>query len=166
MGAAIGILGKFGLPGVQAMSTDKIFEKYFDKVKTFEEFHEAFLECLNYINNAMPGFHYTLPPYKEIKKEYDSKWNSVVEKERQERQESLIKLLNRYMSQTADNSTIMMAGIIAPPAAVILKRAGQNIPQVNKLRLHLVPDWLFVPVCTIIAITGAKGFQSKPKNTT
>lgn len=70
------------------------------------------------------------------------------------------------MSQTADNSTIMMAGIVAPPAAVILKRAGQNIPQVNKLRLHLVPDWLFVPVCTIIAITGAKGFQSKPKSTT
>ncbi|KAH7668589.1 Type III secretion system substrate exporter C-terminal protein [Dioscorea alata] len=164
MGAAIGFLGKFGLPGVQAMSTDKIFDKYFEKVNSFEEFHEAFLECFNYINNAMPGFHYTLPPYKDIKEEYESKWNNPAEKEN--RQKSLIELLNKHMSQTADNSTVMMAGIVAPPAAVVLKRAGQNIPQIKKLRLHLVPDWVLVPVCTIIAITGAKGLQAKPKRTT
>ncbi|KAF2541418.1 hypothetical protein F2Q70_00033788 [Brassica cretica] len=45
----------------------------------------------------------------------------------------------------------MITGIASPPAA---KRAGENVPQLKFIKL--IPDVIFVPMITILAIVSAK----------
>ncbi|KAF3527527.1 hypothetical protein DY000_02036326 [Brassica cretica] len=48
----------------------------------------------------------------------------------------------------------MITGIASPPAAMAAKRAGENGPQLKFIKL--IPDVIFVPMITILAIVSAK----------
>ena len=48
----------------------------------------------------------------------------------------------------------MITGITSPPAAMAAKRAGENVPQLKFIKL--IPDVIFVPTVTILAIVSAK----------
>uniref|UniRef100_A0A0D3A187 Uncharacterized protein n=1 Tax=Brassica oleracea var. oleracea TaxID=109376 RepID=A0A0D3A187_BRAOL len=48
----------------------------------------------------------------------------------------------------------MITGIASPPAAMAAKRAGENVPQLKFIKL--IPDVIFVPMITILAIVSAK----------
>lgn len=52
-----------------------------------------------------------------------------------------------------DNSTLM-TGILTPPAAMATKRAGESVPQLKALKA--IPDVIFVPGFTILALVCAK----------
>lgn len=50
--------------------------------------------------------------------------------------------------------TVMITGIVAPPAAMAAKRAGQNVPQLKVLKA--VPDVFFVTSATVLALISVK----------
>lgn len=65
---------------------------------------------------------------------------------------------------TVDDSFFIMAGLAAPVAAVIGKRASGHIPYVKSLRLDMVPNVVFVPVVTLLGIMGATAWQMSNKS--
>jgi hypothetical protein len=54
-----------------------------------------------------------------------------------------------------DDRFFIAAGLAAPAAAVIGKRASGQIPYVKSLRLDMVPNVVFVPAVTLFGIIGA-----------
>ncbi|OAY69595.1 hypothetical protein ACMD2_22334, partial [Ananas comosus] len=58
-------------------------------------------------------------------------------------------------------SAMITTGLAAPAAAMALKRTGQNIPAVKNFRLNLIPDVVFVPSCTLLALFGVRLLQLK-----
>ncbi|KAJ0968294.1 hypothetical protein J5N97_025211 [Dioscorea zingiberensis] len=151
------------VPAVKAMTTDKLFDEYFLKknVKDFDAFHKAFLSFTNDLNGVLLGVHYSAPAEEDIKK-YFVDWTNA--KSDDEKKEVIVNLLKEHVKEIdSDNSTVVFTGLVAPPAAMVLKRAGHNVPQIRMLRLNLVPDWLFVPSITFLSIAGAKFLQIRSR---
>jgi hypothetical protein len=79
------------------------------------------------------------------------------------------KMFIEYMQENVhvakvDDSLFIMAGLAAPAAAIIAKKSGESIPQVKKFKVHLIPNVVFVPVCTLVAIMGATAVQMSKKS--
>jgi len=66
----------------------------------------------------------------------------------EEKKDLVIELLERHVSISshADN-TILLTGLVAPTAAMFLKKA--------------VPNAIFVPFCTLLAVGAAKAMQAQ-----
>ncbi|KAJ3693990.1 hypothetical protein LUZ60_009470 [Juncus effusus] len=163
MGISLGLLSKFGVPGVSSLTTDKIYEKYFKDLEreNFEEFHTAFIDLCKFLNDIMPGKHYDMPSKEEIKKFYE-KWQKT---DGDHKKQLFIDFMKDHTKESiSDNKAVIMAGVVAPTAAVILKRTGDNIPQVKRFKLHLVPNCIFVPSCTLLALAGVRFVQINKMN--
>ena len=52
-----------------------------------------------------------------------------------------------------DNS-MLITGIVTPPAAMAAKRAGENVTQLKVIKA--IPDVLFVPSVTVLALIFVK----------
>lgn len=63
-----------------------------------------------------------------------------------------------------DDGFFIMAGLAAPAAAVIGKRASGHIPYVKNMRLDLVPNVIFVPLFTLGTIVAATAAQMSRKS--
>lgn len=63
-----------------------------------------------------------------------------------------------------DDSLFLMVGLAAPAGAVVAKRAAESVPQVKKFKLHLIPNVVFVPLCTLVAIMGATAIDVNKKS--
>lgn len=48
----------------------------------------------------------------------------------------------------------MITGLITPPAAMVAKKAGGNVPQLKIIKA--IPDVIFVPSATVLALISAK----------
>ncbi|XP_020114883.1 uncharacterized protein LOC109728773 [Ananas comosus] len=160
MGLPMSLLGKFGLPGINAAATNQVYERYFkDKeIKTFEDFHINFVIFCKEFNAALPGQHYDVSASREeIKVFYDEKW-----KESTEKPKTFFEFMEKHLKERKTNPSAMITtGLAAPAAAMALKRTGQNIPAVKNFRLNLIPDVVFVPSCTLLALFGVRLLQLK-----
>lgn len=52
------------------------------------------------------------------------------------------------------DDSMMITGIVAPPAAMVAKRSGQSLPQLSLMKS--IPDVIFVPTATILALIAVK----------
>ena len=81
------------------------------------------------------------------------------ETDTQKRKDLIVNLLTDRMTLTQTETSVIVTAMVVPPAAMIIKRAGENVPQIKRFRLNLVPDYLFVPVVTFAALFGAKALK-------
>ncbi|PRQ57363.1 hypothetical protein RchiOBHm_Chr1g0347531 [Rosa chinensis] len=56
---------------------------------------------------------------------------------------------NNVKINQADSATLL-TGVLAPPAAMAAKKAGESLPQLKMIKN--VPDVLFVPSATVVAL--------------
>ncbi|KAL6629759.1 hypothetical protein ACP70R_029524 [Stipagrostis hirtigluma subsp. patula] len=166
MGHSFSAFNKFGLPGISTATTGQVYERHFKNKKTgtFEDFHLAYVEFCKYFNTVMPGQDFDTPPLEKIKDFYEKTWEP--QKDENLRREEFFKFMedNLKVSTVVDDSFFIMAGIAAPAAAVIGKRASKNIPYVKNLKLEYFPNVVFVPLFTLAAIMGVTAAQMSRKS--
>lgn len=52
------------------------------------------------------------------------------------------------------DETSLVTGLVTPPAALAAKRAGESLPQLSIIKN--IPDVIFVPTATILALISVK----------
>ncbi|RWR86714.1 calcium ion-binding protein [Cinnamomum micranthum f. kanehirae] len=156
MGAGVSMIQKVGSP--TQLLTDQLFASMEKDIKNFDQFHIAFLEVLNKFNAAMPGVHYDVPARAEVKECY-RKWNEEKDDE-EKRKDLLTKLLEKSNIISKTDTALLLTGVAAPPVAMIGKRAAGNFPTLSFVKL--VPDVLFVPSVTLLAV-GCMKYARKNK---
>ncbi|PIA28690.1 hypothetical protein AQUCO_06700013v1 [Aquilegia coerulea] len=152
MGLLMSYMGK-GLPSVQMLNmlTDTLYKQFIEKdIHDFEEFHIAMLDIFITFNSALPGMHYDVPQRTDVEDCF-KQWNaSKPEDKRKIFEDFMVKFVNH---SKLDNYT-MIAGMVTPPAAMALKRAGETVPQINMIKV--IPDVVFVPSATLLALISVK----------
>ncbi|XP_037455803.1 uncharacterized protein LOC119326208 [Triticum dicoccoides] len=163
MGLPFSALNKLGVPGLGAVTTGQVYDRHFKNkdTRTFEEFHLAYVEFCKYFNTVLPGQDFDTPDLEDIRT-FHKKWAAADEPGRK-------KMFTEYMQENVheakvDDSLFIMAGLAAPAAAIIAKKSGESIPQVKKFKVHLIPNVVFVPLCTLVAIMGATAVQMSKKS--
>ncbi|KAK3155910.1 hypothetical protein QOZ80_2AG0100310 [Eleusine coracana subsp. coracana] len=165
MGGSFSAFNKFGLPGLTTATTGQVYERHFKGKKTdkFEDFHIAYIEFCKYFNTVMPGQDFDTPPREKIEEFYNNVWSQQTTNELK-REKFFEYMENHVKVASMDDSFFIMAGLAAPAAAVIGKRASGHIPYVKNMRLDLVPNVVFVPVFTLGAIVAATAAQMSRKS--
>jgi len=94
---------------------------------------------------------------------FENVW--LPENDDETRKDLFLKFMKENVKEaTVDDSFFIVAGVAAPVAAVIGKRASGHIPYVKSLRLDMVPNVIFVPVVTLFGIMGATAWQMSSKS--
>lgn len=60
----------------------------------------------------------------------------------------------KNVKQNKPDSAMIIAGIVAPPGAMVAKRAGEGVSQLNMIKV--IPDVVFVPSATMLALVSVK----------
>ncbi|KAK3221526.1 hypothetical protein Dsin_008551 [Dipteronia sinensis] len=152
MGMIMSFMGK-GLPSSQMfnMLMSTLYKQFSEKeIDNFEDFHEAFLDIFNTVNSALPGKHYDVPSRKDVEERYN-KWEGYPEAKRQS---EFVEFMKKNMKLSSLDDITIKTGIVTPPAAMAIKKAGQNVPQMKMIKA--IPDVIFVPSITLIALISAK----------
>ncbi|XP_057458014.1 uncharacterized protein LOC130748785 [Lotus japonicus] len=155
MGMVMSYMGLGGTAeGLVAQSLSLVSGALYDQfmkreIKNFDDFHTAILDIFNTINMALPGKHYDAPELKEIQDLFEQ-WNESKEDKKKIFTDFMIKNVN---ISKADES-MMITGIVAPPAAMVVKKTGQSVPQLSVIKA--IPDVIFVPTATILALIAVK----------
>ncbi|CAL9087767.1 unnamed protein product [Musa textilis] len=159
MGIAISALSKLGLPGMDSLSTDQVYKKYFGSknIKNYKDFHRAFVDLCSDFNLVMPGKHFTIQAT-EIEKFYE-KWpkGTADPATESKRKELLAMFMKEQVEEYKTSSRAMMlTGVTAPPAAILIKKSGEKVPQLKMLRIDLIPNVVFVPAFTVLSLIGVR----------
>ncbi|KAH0470141.1 hypothetical protein IEQ34_001699 [Dendrobium chrysotoxum] len=170
MGINMSLFQSFGLTGIKSLTADKVFDKYFPstEIHNFKEFHINFLKLCSDFNSVLLGKHYKPPSNREIEDCFTlwSKLEGTGEKDQARRKELVLNLLTKNVKEIQTGNTIIMTGLVVPPTLMVLKKSSQNVPQLKRFRLDLVPDVAFVPTFTIAALIAVKALQLKQGNKT
>ncbi|KAJ0240813.1 Calcium ion-binding protein [Hirschfeldia incana] len=120
-------------------------------IHNFDDFHVAVLDIFNHFNSALPGRHFDFPTPDEIEACF-TRWKEA--KDGEEKKNVFTELISKKVKSSKLDDVTLITGIVSPPAAMAAKRAGENIPQLKLIKL--IPDVIFVPTVTIMAIVSAK----------
>ncbi|KAJ4788311.1 calcium ion-binding protein [Rhynchospora pubera] len=164
MGLSLSLLSKLGIPGVSSMYTDQIYDRFFKEknIKEFQEFHTAFIDLCKSFNDVMPGKHFGAPTIEKVEDFYE-RWKKITDEK--ERREQLITFVKDEVKEyKTDDNAVIMAGLIVPAAAVMVKNTAQNVLPVKQFKLHLVPNFVFVPTITMLALAGVQLVQVSKKS--
>ncbi|XP_028095380.1 uncharacterized protein LOC114295347 isoform X2 [Camellia sinensis] len=137
MGMAMSFMG-VGLPSTQmfnyAMGTvyDQLMEK---EINDFEDFHKSLLDLFS--KNKQACF---------------TKWKGVADEK--ERKKVFIEFMRKEVKICKLDNTTLIVGLVMPPAAMGVKRAGESVPQLSLIKT--IPDVVFVPSITVLALVSAK----------
>lgn len=72
--------------------------------------------------------------------------------------------MTKYVEEKKTSDiTVIMAGLAVPAGAVMLKNNIENIPQVKRFKLHLVPNFIFVPTITLLGVSLVRFVQISNK---
>lgn len=82
-------------------------------------------------------------------------WKNLQEEEEKKSQFCDFMKNNVVYSDTNHSATLVTA-IVAPAAAVIVKKTWKNTPLLNIIPLHFIPSFLFVPSFTLLSLIGVK----------
>ncbi|GMH22367.1 hypothetical protein Nepgr_024210 [Nepenthes gracilis] len=155
MGLVTSFMGG-GLPSTQMLNlaTDKLYHKFVEKdISTFEEFHVAVLDIFNSFNSAIPGKHYDVPLRKEVDKCF-TRWKEAGDSS--VKKQVFIEFMKNNVSLSKLDDTVLITGLVAPPTAMVAKKAGENVPQLKLIKS--IPDVAFVPSATVLALISVKLF--------
>ncbi|KAK4592693.1 hypothetical protein RGQ29_017000 [Quercus rubra] len=153
MGLVMSLVGK-GLPSAQVLnlfvgSLHNEFQK--KKINDFDDFHIAILDVFNTLNSAMPGKNFDVPSTKEVEESYE-KWKEETDVEK--KRLVFIEFMKNKVNLNKGDNSMMITGIVTPPAAMAAKRAGENATQLKMIKA--VPDVIFIPSATMLALIVAK----------
>ncbi|KAI7726381.1 hypothetical protein M8C21_018841 [Ambrosia artemisiifolia] len=152
MGLLMSFMGK-SLPSTQMLSLvmGTLHSKFMEKeINCFDDFHIAILDMFNTINGALPGKHYDVPPPNKVQ-EIFVQWEAAKESERKK---LFVDFMKASVTMSKFDDSVLMAGLVTPPAAMAAKRAGETLPQLKMIKV--VPDVIFVPSATVLALISAK----------
>ncbi|KAK8947934.1 hypothetical protein KSP40_PGU011387 [Platanthera guangdongensis] len=79
----------------------------------------------------------------------------------EERKKLMLDFLNAHVKVFKTDDLILMTGLVAPLAAMGLKKSSQHVPQIKRIRLDLVPDIIFVPTFAVATLFFVKIVQLK-----
>ncbi|KAJ3685707.1 hypothetical protein LUZ61_014871 [Rhynchospora tenuis] len=164
MGLSLSLLSKLGIPGVSSLTTDQIYDRFFKEkdIKEFGDFHTAFIDLCKFFNDVMPGKHFRAPTIETVKDFYEG-WQKITDEAK--RREELIAFVKKEVKEyKTDDKAVIMAGLIVPAAAVMLKNTAQNVPPVKPFKLHLIPNFVFVPTITMLALAAVQLVQINKKS--
>ncbi|KAJ4804606.1 hypothetical protein LUZ62_017172 [Rhynchospora pubera] len=135
---------------------NKVYDRYFitKEVKQFEEFSVAFIDLFRDFTSIFPGTRYTVPTSDEIE-EFYRKWKNLEEEDEKKAQFCDFMIKSIVFSDT-HHDAILVTGIVAPSAAVILQKTWENTPILNIIPLHHIPTFIFVPSFTMLSLIGIK----------
>ncbi|XP_047321591.1 uncharacterized protein LOC124925590 [Impatiens glandulifera] len=153
MGMIMSLMGK-GSPSNQMLNlvTGTLYHRFLDKdIKSFEDFHLAILDIFNTFNSALPGKHYDAPS-RQLVEECFAKWKEGGTKE--ERKEIFVEFVRRNASLSKLDNSSIITGLVTPPAAMVVKKAGEKVPQLSMVKV--IPDVIFVPSATVLALVFVK----------
>ncbi|XP_061996913.1 uncharacterized protein LOC133714713 isoform X2 [Rosa rugosa] len=126
---------------------EPVYDKFIQKsVTDLDEFHAAMLGVCSALNAAMPGKHYNAPGLEEVKVFYEE-WKNA---DLTEKKEKFVKFVNDNVKVNQADTATLLTGVLAPPAAMAAKKAGESLPQLKMIKN--VPDVLFVPSATVVAL--------------
>ncbi|KQJ93076.1 hypothetical protein BRADI_3g02612v3 [Brachypodium distachyon] len=162
MGLPFSALTKFGLPRISSVAIEQVYDRYFKEKETsnFADFHIACVDFCKYFNTIMPGQDFYTPTLAQLKEFYENTWKP----EKEDQKKKFIEYMQEHTRQINDDKLFIMAGLAAPAAAIVAKRSGESIPQIKKFKLHIVPNVVFVPFCTLLAIMGATAMKMNKKS--
>ncbi|RWW14257.1 hypothetical protein GW17_00021986 [Ensete ventricosum] len=109
-------------------------------------------------NLVMPGRHFTIQA-SEIRVFYDSKWTKVpADTDGESKRKALLVefMKDRVKEYKTSSRAMMVTGATAPPAAILIKKSGEKVPQLKMLRIDLIPDVVFVPAFTVLSLIGVR----------
>lgn len=81
------------------------------------------------------------------------KWQEESSNE-EKRKELFTEFMNKNVKVRKVDSSMMLTGLVAPPAAMVVKRAGETMPQLKPVKY--IPDVVFVPSATVAALVAVK----------
>ncbi|KAG9452191.1 hypothetical protein H6P81_005095 [Aristolochia fimbriata] len=141
--------------------TDKLYEEYRESFDNEEKFQTAIIEIFNRINGAMLGTHYDPPALSEVENYYKQWSEASSPSAKKQVFADMIQTLLSSVKERKTSSLTMLAGVGAPPAFMIAKRVGENIPGIKKIRI--IPDYVLVPSATVMTLIGVKFLQFNVK---
>ncbi|XP_055817554.1 uncharacterized protein LOC129886749 [Solanum dulcamara] len=156
MGLIVSLAGK-GLSTTQVINkaTEKFNEYFVDNtnrdINNLEGFHLAILDMFVTVNKALPGKHWVVPQFDEIKKCFEER-NKETEEER--KRKVVIDFMKEKIQLNKADNTLLFIGLATPPAAMAAKKAGEAVPQLQLMKR--VPDVVFVPAATLLALVSVK----------
>ncbi|KAG4937368.1 hypothetical protein JHK82_051585 [Glycine max] len=128
-----------------------LYNKFVGKdIKEFDGFKDGILDTFNTINMALPGKHYVAPSYKDVKDLFE-KWK---ETNKEDQKKMFTKFINENVNLNKADESMLITAIVAPPAAMMAKKAGQVVPQLALM--NAIPDVVFVPSATLLALIAIK----------
>lgn len=65
-----------------------------------------------------------------------------------------IDFMMKNVKQNKSDSAMIITGIVAPPGAMVVKRAGERAGQLSMLKA--IPDVVFVPSTTMLVLVAVK----------
>lgn len=137
---------------------DQLFHKLVHKeIINFEEFHMEILDMFSTLNAALPGKHYDMPSREEV----EVLFNEWKELDPIKKEEKFVDFMTKLKQSKVDDFTLI-TGLVTPPAAMAAKKAGESVPQLKIIKS--VPDVVFVPSATILALISVKLFQKMVKH--
>lgn len=81
-----------------------------------------------------------------------SKWKEETDVEK--KRLVFIEFMKNKVNLNKGDNSMMITGIVTPPAAMAAKRAGENATQLKMIKA--VPDVIFIPSATMLALIVAK----------
>lgn len=81
-----------------------------------------------------------------------AKWKE--EKDPQKKKQIFTDFIKKNVNLSKLDETMMITGLVTPPAAMAAKRAGENVPTLNMIKV--IPDVLFVPAATVAVLISVK----------
>ncbi|GAV58767.1 hypothetical protein CFOL_v3_02300 [Cephalotus follicularis] len=157
MGMVMSFMGK-GLPKTDVYSylMGALYKQFItEEIRDFNDFHKAILEIFTTFNSALPGKHYDVPSRKKVEKFFWQWKGKIPENEDDsERKKLFHDFMMENMNLSKPDAITLITGVLTPPAAMAAKRAGENLPQLKMIKV--VPDVIFVPSLTVMALVAAK----------
>ncbi|XP_052728227.1 uncharacterized protein LOC128195198 [Vigna angularis] len=142
-----------GLSTTQLLNlvVNTLYDKFVEKdIKGFDGFNVGILDTFNTINMALPGKHFVAPSYKDVKELFEQ-WKEI---DTEEKRKKFIKFIIEKVNINKVDESMLITAIMAPPAAMMAKKTGQIVPQLALL--NAIPDVVFVPSATILALIAVK----------
>ncbi|KAJ7950806.1 putative Calcium ion binding protein [Quillaja saponaria] len=131
--------------------TGTLYKKFIEKdINNFDDFHIAILDIFSTFNSALPGKHYDAPSPKEVE-ECFIHWKEAKDSERKK---VFIEFMKKNVNLNKLDDSMMITGLVTPPAAMVAKRAAETLPQLKAVKAF--PDVVFVPSATVLALISVK----------
>ncbi|RYR60720.1 hypothetical protein Ahy_A04g017775 [Arachis hypogaea] len=132
---------------ILSLITDRFYDQIVERdIKDFPGFHLAILDIfralkLNLLNNN-----------RNYETDLFESWNAKTNEK--ERKEVLSSFMKKNVKINKVDESMIITAIVAPPAAMVVKRTGQTLPQLKLMKS--VPDVVFVPSFTVVALIAVK----------